>query len=332
MPRFAAELRGRDARGFISRALEEGIMDRSVRIIHTDGKVVVPLLSAPSFISSNIIVRGAEQFSWKPRLKRSSLSYHHPSIRDPSLPHRWERIGASLIVKLPEELKTHDVGRAYAEAAGAKSVYAVDGRISGIYRKPSMRLLYGPGGETVHHENGVNYVLDVAQVMFSSANHDERMRMSSVGQRGEVVADMFAGIGHLSMPIAVHCSPSKVYAAEPDAVTYSYLLKTVAANSVQHIYQCFQGPNELLRLSECDRVILGYLHGTREWLDRAISMCRIGGVIHLHEIVERGKELEWAGRIQSEYPSVRPILCRRVKGYSATHTHMVLDLEVTGRP
>ncbi|WP_341537002.1 hypothetical protein [Methanosarcina barkeri] len=46
--------------------------------------------------------------------------------------------------------------------------------------------------------------------MYSKGNLEERKRMSKLGE-GEIVVDMFAGIGYFSIPMAVHSRPKKDY-------------------------------------------------------------------------------------------------------------------------
>lgn len=250
------------------------------------------------------------------------------------LPRKWETVGNIAILKLRDELRPYDeqVGSAYARALGAVSVFAVEGLISGEYRRPSLRLIYGRSGETVHHENGVDYVIDVATVMFSSANHDERIRMAALACDGETIVDMFAGIGHLSMPIAVHSAPARIIASEASYETYRYLLRTIDANGVRDVYDAVNIDNRLLEVKGADRVIMGYLMNTREWLDAAIGMCRKGATIHLHEAVRRNAINEWKESILSDYGMGRVAIrsVRRVKGYSALLDHMVADLTYNG--
>lgn len=258
-----------------------------------------------------------------------------PETLKPLLPRKWEMIGTDAILKLRDELYAYEeeIGEIYSKVLGAKSVYAVTGRIQGTYRKPSLKLIYGRGGETVHSENGVRFVLDAAKVMFSSANHDERMRMAGLDCAGETIVDMFAGIGHLSMPIAVHSSPRRILAAEADSDTFGFLLKTIRANSVEDVYEPVNADNRQIDERDADRVIMGYLENTEEWLPHAIAMCRSGATIHLHSAVPRRGSADWGRHLQERWGShrgrkliVRQV--RRVKGYSALLDHMVADIEV----
>ncbi len=123
-------------------------------------------------------------------------------------PKHWVRIGDVLILPLRPELEPyrHRIAEVYARVLGVKTVLK-KGKIGGEFRETNYEVLYGKDTVTVHVENGVRYKLDVARVMFSPANVKERVRMAGGVARpgGELVVDMFAGgVGHLSLPMAVH--------------------------------------------------------------------------------------------------------------------------------
>lgn len=336
MPPVAALRISRERRGSAVHQLKRmGLIDHRFRIAEEGEWVMIPLTGVPDALPPGGELVDTAQF------RKRSAGMPISSIRKAAaltdmekslLPCKWEMIGKALLLKLDESLtgREGEIGRAYASVLGADSVYRVTGRIGGRNRRPSVRLIYGNGGETVHHENGVDYVIDPAKIMFSSANHDERIRMASLDCNGELVADMFAGIGHLSMPIAVHSSPRLIAAAEIDPLTHAYLLKTVHANGADSFFQAHNLDSMDLRLEGCDRIIMGYLDGTRRWLGKALTMSRPGTIIHFHEEVRRGASDEWRRLISEKYCSgrVKVIAVRRVKGFSALSDHMAMDMEV----
>jgi len=336
LPRDAAMMDGETARLVFPILMKEGYIDRRFPVLRRDGKIVVPLVGWCEFLSRTgctkwPVLDFAGRYTGVP-LNRIRMSAQLPEEMKAELPGRWEMIGTSVLIKLGEPLMQYarEIGRAYCEILKADSAYAVVGRISGVTRKPRLRLIYGRGGETVHRENGVNYVLDVEKVMFSSSNHDERIRMASLASEGERVVDMFAGIGHLSMPLAVHSSPSVVIASEIDGETCRYLRRTAEANDVQHLYEIHNCDNRQLVVSGADRVIAGYLDDTVRWLPHALSMCRIGGTVHLHQEVERGRVMDWRKDIeQAADGKGRIVEIRRVKTLSAFTDHLVADIMCT---
>jgi predicted RNA methylase len=56
--------------------------------------------------------------------------------------------------------------------------------------------------------------------MFSAGNAPERHRVASFRCEGEVVVDMYAGIGYFTLPYLIHAGAQLVHACEwnPDAV------------------------------------------------------------------------------------------------------------------
>ncbi len=337
VPAAAARIRPEERSEVMRYLRSSDLLDTRFRIIAGDGCILIPLRSMPEKLPANITAERADvsffsgRYSGNP-LQLAAMEADIDENLKQFLPVKWEMIGRSLLFKLDARLLDHaeEIGRAYAAVLHAISVYVVEGRIEGRYRKPAVRLVYGKGGETVHSENGVSFVLDVSRVMFSSANHDERMRMSTVDCSGEVVVDMFAGIGHLSMPMAVHGSPRKIIAAEADRETHGYLQRTIAANNVSPVYTALNIENAELDVNDCDRIIMGYLDGTRMSLSKALSMSRRGTIIHFHEEVRRGMQEQWMKLILEKYCSgrVKTLSVRRVKGYSALSDHMAMDLEV----
>jgi tRNA wybutosine-synthesizing protein 2 len=104
-----------------------------------------------------------------------------------TLPDGFQRLGSVLVVKLPEPLRPHfaAIGEAYRSELGVATV---------LRRRGPVRLA-GTTTETELRENGVIYRFDAARVMFAAGNRSERVRLVDLVAPGEVIADLFAGIG-----------------------------------------------------------------------------------------------------------------------------------------
>jgi tRNA wybutosine-synthesizing protein 2 len=249
------------------------------------------------------------------------------------LPRRWEKIGDVLLLKIPEGLLPHraEVAAAYARVLGAKAVLR-DLGIVGTLREPEVELMYGTDTETVHTENDVRFALDPARVMFSSGNVDERIRMSGVPEDGEVVADMFAGIGYFSVPIAVHSSPAKVLASELNPVSYRYLERNIELNGVGDVIRPIAGDcREVMPEGTADRVIMGYVGSTHEFLDKAMRIVKHeGGMLHYHEtcpndILPDRPSRRVVKAANANGRSAEVVNLRTVKSYAPGVSHIVLD-------
>ncbi len=173
----------------------------------------------------------------------------------------------------------------------------------GELRVPTTVVIAGvtDTSNTVHNEGGVRYCLDPARIMFSSGNVNERMHFhNNVRATGEVVVDMFAGIGYFTLPLArsVHGPPAVIYALELNSDSAAYLVKGARVNKVSHIVSVIQCDNREPYISGCaDRVLMGYIPTPVSFIDRALSFLRVdGGIVHYHYVA--GKDDQHAMPVQ----------------------------------
>jgi tRNA wybutosine-synthesizing protein 2 len=210
--------------------------------------------------------------------------------------------------------------------------------IAGPYRTPAVELIAGSAEtETVFRENKVVFHLDPMKVMFSVGNKAERVRMSKLGS-SEVVIDMFAGIGHLSLPMAVHAKPKTVHAIEWNPDAFHYLKQNIQANNVSNLFQPHFGDSRKLapKISkgQADRVIMGLIQGTQQYLEQGIQSLKPGGTMHIHEI---GPKEDMATELLSALTEIAGIMNRQVelvnmrtiKTYNPRYNHFVLDVQIT---
>jgi tRNA wybutosine-synthesizing protein 2 len=206
------------------------------------------------------------------------------------------------------------------------------GQIIGPQRKPEVELIWGEGTETIHKENKCFFKLDVSRVMWSKGNTAERIRVPNLVNDGEIVVDLFAGIGYFSVPIAVHSQPSKVYALEINPVSYHYLKENITLNRVDDIVEPFLGNcRDVAPQKVADRVLMGYIGNTQDYLDVAINTLRKGGVIHYHESVpEKLKFTRPVGRIKrvAMDREVEILNQRVIKKYAPGVYHVVIDARI----
>jgi tRNA wybutosine-synthesizing protein 2 len=250
------------------------------------------------------------------------------------LPRKWELLGDVLLMRLPDELVPYKsaVGEVYARHLHARAVCRETGAISGVHRTPQVEVIFGEGTETVHKENGLLYKLDVARVMFSSGNMDEKRRMASLNCQGETVVDMFAGIGYFSLPLALHAKAERVVACEINPVAFGYLVDNIALNRVNDVVQPFLGDNRNLPGEHfADRVVMGYVGTTEQFLPKAFELVKSGGVIHYHETCPIDEFPERPlKRIAGSAGKARFEVLRQgeVKSYAPAISHYVIDFRV----
>ncbi|MGQ9582415.1 MAG: class I SAM-dependent methyltransferase [Thermoplasmatota archaeon] len=326
------------AEGAIRELLRQGVLDRGRRIRRTGALVDIPVLAPPSTRLGEILEEEGEPVEERmtpiQRIRRSaSIPDHLRSL----LPAKWERYGRVLVIRLPSGLMEHraEVARAYARALGVETVLIDKGGSAGELRLPSVEVVLGESTETVHIEDGVRYAFDPARLMFSSGNIAERMRMGGVVRAGEVVVDMFAGIGYFSLPMAVHGRAGRVLACELNPEAYRYLWRNVALNRVGGVVEPILGDCRLVAPEgSADRVVMGHFDAI-EYASKAVRVLRPeGGVLHLHALCPKTDIPNAVWRplktiIQKESRRAELLGVVRLKSFKPKVWHIVLDVAVS---
>jgi len=248
------------------------------------------------------------------------------------LPMKWEFVGDIAIIKLhgSAERYKNEIGKAYAEELNVRTVCADIGGVSGEFRRPATEILFGDNAESVRLENGIRYRFDATKIMFASGNTDERSRMCRLDCKDETVIDMFAGIGYFALPIAKFAGAEKVIACEKNPDSFRYLLENVQINGVSNVIPVL-GDNRELVYEGADRIIMGYVQRTSEFLDKAKEMVRTGGMIHYHDTFY---VTEYKERLNEIFSNVfgadgfSIVSVREVKSFAPSVSHYVADVTV----
>lgn len=249
-------------------------------------------------------------------------------------PDKWEYVGDIVIVKMDPRCGPYKelIGRTYAEVLGAKTVCVDIRGVSGEFRQPSMEIIYGTETESVRLENGIRYRFDVTKVMFASGNTDERMRMRKLDCTGETVVDMFAGIGYFTLPLAKYSGARRVFACEKNPESYQFLCRNIRDNELQDkVIPILSDNRNLLGKHFADRILMGYVQTTSEFVPKALSMIRPGGIIHYHDTFY---VTEYEDRIRSIFDEncgkdgYEILRIHEVKSYAPSVSHYVADIRV----
>ncbi|MDI3539966.1 MAG: tRNA wybutosine-synthesizing protein 2 [Methanolobus sp.] len=249
------------------------------------------------------------------------------------VPSGWHVLGKIVIVSIDERIGEYrrDIARKLLEIYPQCHTVIQDRGIEGQFRQPQREILLGTSTETMHKENGCLFRLDATKVMFSKGNLYEKKLMSTVGS-GELIVDMFAGIGYFTIPMAVHAKPAKIYAIEINPESFVYLQENIRLNKVGHIVEAMNGDCAVLTPQGiADRVLMGYVGTTHEYLEYGIRAIKnTGGMLHYHEttpeklIFERPvSRIREAALREGRQVEIRD--CRKVKKYSPGVWHVVVD-------
>lgn len=239
---------------------------------------------------------------------------------------KWKKIGRILILDhYPKDLKE------VLSRFDVDSIIKIN-KIHGQMREPKAELLYGEITETTHKENGCFYSLDLSKVMWSKGNTNERMRIAKLVDDGEVVLDMFAGIGYFSIPISVHSNPKRVISIEINPNSFKYLKRNIILNNVQDVVEPRLGDcKNLVKDLSVNRVIMGCVKTTHYYLNSALSALNDGGILHYHETVpDRLVNIRPISRIKeiAKGKEVKLLNINNIKRYAPGVSHVVLDVQI----
>jgi len=269
------------------------------------------------------------------------LSKEIPSELLSKIPDKWEKIGDVAIIRLSKELIKFEkkIGKVYADVLKCKTTLRDVSGISGVYREPNVKIIYGnKKTETVHIENGVRYKLDPQKIMFSSGNMDERIRMARVTNSKETIVDLFAGIGYFTLPMAVYSKPKKIFACEINPIAYEYLCKNIVLNNATSIVEPVLGDNrKTAPKNVADRVVMGYIDDTHKFLPVAIECLKNKtGIIHYHEVCPEelfpDRPFKNIKKESKKYKRETELLAYKyIKSYAPGVGHYVLDMKIGER-
>ncbi|WP_456423194.1 tRNA (guanine(37)-N1)-methyltransferase Trm5b [Thermococcus sp.] len=222
------------------------------------------------------------------KLERRPRSYREvvevPDGVRPLLPSSFDIIGDIAIIELPEELMGYGnaIGEAILEVhRHIKAVFAKGSKVEGEYR---VRELIHLAGEmrtgTLHRENGIRLKLDVAKVYFSPRLATERMRVFEKARPGEVVFDMFAGVGPYSILLAKKAR--FVFAVDLNPWAIKYLEENIRLNRADNVVPILGDVRKVAGKVEADRVIMNLPKFADRFLREAMLSVGDGGVIHYY--------------------------------------------------
>jgi tRNA wybutosine-synthesizing protein 2 len=327
----AVQVRKEDAERVKQKLLRKGVLDNTRKFIKKNGFIEIPvteLLLTDEFI---LIDQEKPEFYTQKKILRCILDI--PENKKNLLPSGWQILGDIIIISLREEMEVwkKEIGTALLSMYPGCRAVLLDRGIIGQMRRPVREIIAGNIQEAMHRENGCQFKLDAMKLMYSQGNLFERQRMSRLG-KGEIVIDMFAGIGYFSIPMAVHSKPRKIYAIEINPEAFYYLKENITCNKVEDIVKPLAGDcTSVTPAGIANRVIMGYLDAYR-YLEHGIRALLSGGILHFHEAVPEAVKRRPAERIieiADKLGRKSEILnMRRIKKFSPGVWHVVVDAKV----
>lgn len=286
---------GEETRQALIRA---GALDASLKVLRDGDMLILPILSEQ---------KGADRYNFEA----------HPG-RDP-LP-RHELVGGIAIL---QENDPNGAEKILALRPSLHTVVYAKGEVSGEYRTRELVILAGkPTSRTQVTEYGHRFTVDLAGAYFSARLSTERQRILDQVQEGEVIFDMFAGVGPFAITLAGKAA--LVVAADLNPHAIELMLENLAQNRVKNVLPVLADARRLSSILpwKFDRIVMNLPLAGTEFLPDAFRLCRHGGTIHFYSLVSAGGE--HTARIQELGGTV--LTEREVRSFSPGQWHAVYDV------
>jgi tRNA (guanine37-N1)-methyltransferase len=242
-------------------------------------------------ISKHYLIFRKEE-GWKLRRRlRKILSEVLPKYEVLYVYNSYDIVGDIAILRLTEKAMKHS--QIIAEALmgvhkNVKTVLAQTGPVLGDFRIRKLEHLAGENKTvTVHRESGCLFRVDVGKCYFSPRLFYERMRIARQVGDGEVVVNMFAGVGCFSIVMAKHSNVGKVYSIDVNPTAFQYMQENVRLNRVYgKVIPLLGDAKEVIEEMLChvaDRVLMPLPEKALEYLPYALLALKKAGLIHYYD-------------------------------------------------
>ena len=204
----------------------------------------------------------------------------------------YDIVGDIAVIRVPEPLKQRSKIIAQAIMQTHKRVKAVWRQVSPVSGDYRLRKLEWVAGErrteTIHSEHGCVYKVDLERCYFSPRLSYERIRITRLVQLGEVIVNMFAGVGCFSIIIARRSEAEKIYSIDINPFAVQYMRENIKLNKVEErvapIQQDAKKAIEEGLRNIADRVLMPLPEKAYEYLDGAVLALKpTGGWVHYYD-------------------------------------------------
>jgi tRNA (guanine37-N1)-methyltransferase len=194
-----------------------------------------------------------------------------------------------------------------------RTIFIDVGGVKGEHRTRELVFVAGePKTRTVYKEHGLSFHVDVVEAYISPRLSYEHVRVARLVREGEVVVNMFAGVGSFSIFIAKLSKPSVVYSIDINPVAYELMVENIRLNNVESIVKPILGDaaevtrNQLDGLS--DRVLMPLPNMSERFYCSALASLKNEGFIHAYEFLHVDKNKSKQEALNNGFSQIKGIL------------------------
>ncbi len=209
----------------------------------------------------------------------------------------FDQIGDIIVIRIPDSLipKKKIIGEKILEQVStAKSVFYQSSDVEGDFRTRSLELVAGENRtETEYKEYGCRFIVDVEKAFFSPRLSTERERIANLVQNGDIVVNMFGGIGMFSI-MAAKNKKCTVYNIDINPIASKLCEKNITLNKLDGKVISINGDAVQIITDQLenkgDRTLMLLPERSDEFLEDAILATKNNGIIHYYSHIHADKK------------------------------------------
>lgn len=312
--------------------MEMGVLDTSMRIGSDEQYIYIPLTSDVDLAELPLEDIQVTEHEFKLHEKQATLE--DILGRTPS----YEIIGNIALLESDETDLERTADALLKVQPHIRTVLAALSPVEGEFRTRRFTFVKGENTtQTVHKEYGCKYVIDMEKAYFTPRLGTERSRILQQIKDGEVIVDMFAGVGPFSILIGKNCPSCRVVAIDKNPEAVKFLRHNIELNAATNV-EAVEGDakEEVQRyIGVADHIIMNLPHTAQEFLDAAMVVSKPGTLIHYYDITpESDLYASSLGYIESAASragfAVELLATRIVRSYSPHQFNVCIEVRIKG--
>ena len=223
----------------------------------------------------------------------------------------FDQIGKIIVLRIPDSLKSKKkiIGETLLDKVKTtRSVFYQSSPVEGEFRTRNLEILAGEDNtETEYKESGCRFLVDVKKAFFSPRLSTERERISRLTSDGEIMINMFGGVGMFSV-LAAKMKNCTVYNIDINPDASLLCEKNIKLNKLKGNVISLNGDatkiieNKLQNLA--DRVLMLLPEKSDEFLDIATLAVKNNGIIHYYSHIHADKKQDAPKLSEQHYLSI----------------------------
>ena len=253
----------------------------------------------------------------------------------------FDQIGDIIIVRIPDSLisKKQIIGKTLLEQVStANSVFYQSSPVEGDFRTRQLEVIAGEDKtQTEYRENGCRFIVDVEKAFFSPRLSTERERIAGLVKDGEVIVNMFGGVGMFSL-LAAKDTACTVYNIDINPVAAQLCKENAQINKLKGEVISLNGDAtkviEEYLTGKADRVLMLLPERSDEFLDSALNCLKDNGIIHYYSHMHADRKQDAPRLSEEHFTSVNKtnaeiITSRNVRPVGPRFYQTVVDVKIS---